>query len=135
MTQSQLSSHEPNYFVLQGGGTQITYSTSSIAGKPQFSYHDGGPVSSFSDMQIRAAKTELGTLVTVTLLMEPGAQRTLTLLLPTIRLPDGEIPFETVGIFTTHRASGSSGPPHPVTGALESYRVVPLMGTARSVVF
>lgn len=39
-TQTALQLQEPNLFELQGSGATITYSTSSIACSPQFSYQD-----------------------------------------------------------------------------------------------
>jgi hypothetical protein len=129
-------SHEPNLFALQGEGTQITYSTSSIIGKPQLSYHQGAePVASFIDGQIRTEETELGTLVTVTLALQPGLMRTLTLMLPAINLSSDETTFDTIGIFTTHRTTGNTGPANPPTGPLDSYSVMPFKGTAQAVIY
>lgn len=121
--------HQPDRFALQGDDVEITYSTTSFVGKPQFSYQGAGTPSHFDDGQIRTVKTEIGTLVTVTLAIQPGSTQSLSLLLPDIQPSGSETTFDTVAVFTTHRTTGST--PLPPLGAVEAYRVVPLKGTAQ----
>jgi hypothetical protein len=126
----------PNLFDLQGKDTQITYSTSSIAGVPQFNYQTPSLNLNFSDTDIRAQDTEIGRQITVTLEQTPDLQTiTLTLLIPTINLPPEatENPVETVAIMTTARTS--IGGPDLVDGQIQIYDTLSLQGKARLVNF
>jgi len=111
--------------------THITYSTTSITGKPIFNYTDLKGTHNFTGDEIRALKTEIGTMVTVTLVrtIDTGSTE-LTLLVPNFK-PESSAPeFKTIAIVTTERTSFL-----PVNGALDSYEVINLQGTADSVVF
>jgi hypothetical protein len=125
---------EPNLFELRGGGIKVTYSTSSFGGKPQLTY-EGQKISlTFQGEEIRSLDTEIGLQLTVTLEQVPDLQTvTLTLILPMINLQGNEGPFRTQAIITTHKTS--IGGPDLVKGALQTYRVRPLRGIARVVVF
>ncbi|MDQ3850169.1 MAG: hypothetical protein M3296_06100 [Actinomycetota bacterium] len=122
-----------NLFELSCPGTQITYSTSSFAGPPQFSYSGPKGEHSFSGDEIATLGTALGTEVTVTLESVPDLHTiTLTVLLPSFRLSDDhEANFETLGIFTTNLTT-IAGPPE---GPGQTYETITLDGVAKSVLF
>lgn len=136
---SQYQYNEPNLFSLQGIGpkfkdVQISYSTSSIAGQPLFTYKDSKGTHSFKGDAIRTQKTEISTIVTVTLESVPDLRvTTLTLLLPAINLDGSAREFKTIAIRTTSKTT--IGGPRLVKGAVQSYEVIDLKGTASSVVF
>lgn len=127
--------NEPNQFVLTGRDTQLTYSTSSFIGQPQLSFQHRQTSHSFSGAEIRCQETEIGKLVSVTLEQIPDLRTvTLTLLLPAINLGNTtEVHFRTRAILTTARTS--IGGPRLVVGALQTYRVLSLQGTASIVEF
>src|SRR6202011_605698 len=60
--------NQPNLYEVSGNGIHVTYSTTSITGKPLFHYHDGFQVKNFSGNEIQTAETVLGNLVTVFLI-------------------------------------------------------------------
>jgi hypothetical protein len=125
---------EPNLFELRGeDGTQITYSTTSIAGTPEFSYMGPKGENAFSGDDIQTADSVLGREVTVTLESIPDARTTtLTLLEPPIRLGEGgSETFETLAIVVT-RLTSIAGPPQ---GSAYRYEAVPLSGEASFVQF
>jgi len=123
----------PNLFDLAGGGIHVTYSTTSITGKPIFSYHDATQSKQFTGDQIRTTDTEIGTLVTVTIFLTPDAgSTTFTLLLPIVTLRTADSAhIATYGITTLHRFS-IIGPPQ---GQSESYTAHRLQGSASFVLF
>ena len=122
-----------NLFELKCDGVQITYSTTSFAGPPQFSYNGPEGDLSFSGNEIETLESALGCEVTVTLESVPDLHTiTLTLLLPSIRMPeDGDADFDTLAIKTTNHTT-IAGPP---TGPAQSYEAVALHGVAKSVDF
>jgi hypothetical protein len=130
-----IQSHDPTLYELRGENVCITYSTSSINGQPQFSYQ--GPeieenTRTFTGEAIRTQSSELGTLVSVTLIESVDAQRIrVTLLLPTIHLigQETEQSFKTLAIVT--ETFGIL--PHP--GAQPTYHGIHLHGTAKLAVF
>jgi hypothetical protein len=128
-------SAQPNLFQLAGEYTQITYSTTSITGQPQFHYQDQQRDVNVTGDDIRLQETEIGTLVTVTLEEIPDLHTlTVSLLVPEINLNEGnESPLSTLAILTTHRTS--IGGPGLVEGQLKTYEVVALEGTASLVDF
>jgi hypothetical protein len=123
----------PNLFQLSGDGIHVTYSTSGFDGKPHFSYHDAHQNKQFTGDQIRTVQTEIGTLVTVTLLLLVDAgSTTFTVLIPTVNLRTSDSAhIATDGIVTLHRTSIIG----PLQGQSEFYTVHPLTGTASFVVF
>jgi hypothetical protein len=124
---------EPNLYELSCDGVELTYSTTSIDGSARFSFRDAERKLDFSGEQIRVRETELGTEVTVTLESIPDLRVvTLTLLVPDINLGrETEVPFSTVAIETTNHTT--IGGPSLITGPLQTYRVIELHGTAKSV--
>jgi hypothetical protein len=127
---------QANHFVLKEGiRLEITYDETSLDGQPQLTYRvfQGPPTRTFRGDQIRTTESEIGTQVTVTLqAVADGDSSLLTLLLPTVNLEGtSEQICETFAIFTTVR--GSIAGPNLVTGAVQSYNVVKLEGTAQFV--
>ncbi len=96
--------NQPNLFELTGDAT-ISYSTSSFAGPPQFSYHDSQFNVQVSGAEIRTADSELGKLVTVSLLKTV------------------DVGFTTFTLLPSQHA------------ALQSYKALKLHGTAKHVEF
>lgn len=126
---------QPNLFELTGEYTQITYSTTSFTGQPQFHYQDQQREVNVTGDDIRPLETEIGTQVTVTLeVISDLHTLTVTLLVPQINLDGGnESPLSTLAILTTDRTS--IGGPGLVEGQLQTYEAVALEGTARLVAF
>ena len=122
-----------NLYQLSGGGIQVTYSTTSITGRPLFNYHDGLVVKSFSGDEIQTTETVLGNLVTVFLIRTiDSGSTTCTLLIPAVNLPaTNTTQISTEGITTLHKFSIVG----PHTGQREFYTVQALQGTASFVVF
>jgi hypothetical protein len=124
--------NQSNSYQLSGGGIHVSYTTTSISGKPLFSYHDTHQFKSFSGDQIRTAATDIGTLVTVVLhLTIDAGSTTFSLLLPHVNLPASNSAHITAeGITTLQRFSL----PPPV-GQTQLYTVRSLQGTAAFLVF
>lgn len=125
----------PNMYQLSGGHLHVTYSTTSINGKPHFSYQDGSQTLSFTGNQIRQTKTEIGTLVSVTIHMTVDSGSTeFSLLVPTVNLssPSSPAQIHTCGITTAHRFSVV---PAANQGQTELYTTTELSGTASVVLF
>jgi hypothetical protein len=133
--QAALASTAPNLYELAGGTLKVTYSTSSIAGQPLFTYKKGSVTKTFSGDQIRTLATEIGTLVTVTTETVPDLRTvTFTLVLPKIQLGNKTaVKFSTIGITAT--AKTTIGGPGLVQGAVQSYRATALQGKASGVMF
>lgn len=124
--------NEPNLFELTGDAT-ITYSTSSFAGPPHFSYHDSHFNVQVSGADIRTADTELGKLVTISLVKTVDTGFTaITLLIPAFRASTHtERHFETIGIISVHLTSFLPSQ----QAALQTYKALKLHGTAKHVAF
>jgi hypothetical protein len=124
---------QPNLFELSGGGIHVTYSTTSITGKPLFSYHDGFQLKNFSGDEISVVDTIVGKLVSVFLIRTiDGGSTSFTVLIPNIHLPPTNVAaLTTEGITTLHKFS-IIGPP---LGQTELYTFHRLHGTARFVEF
>ena len=124
----------PDDFVLGTDDEQVsvTYTTYGFAG-PSLTYHneaDPTGVGTYTGAQVRAAQSELGDLVTVTLEEIPDAQRrTLTLLVPAIYLdadqPGNETSVETLVVWTMNR----EGP--LARGQIQTYEERRVSGTAK----
>ncbi len=128
------ASVQPNHFVMTGAGIKITYSTTSLNGLPLLTYKDFQRTLTFQGDEIRRLDTEIGQQVTVTIDQIPDLQTvTFTLLLPDINLDEPEVHFQTTGIMTTGRTS--IGGPDLVKGALHTYRLKNLKGTAQLFTF
>jgi hypothetical protein len=123
-----------NLFNLKGDGLTIEYSSSSITGKPQFQYSDGQANQTFTGNEIKVTKSDIGSLVTVTIRKSVDANfTTFTLLLPEIHMDGSETRFSTIGIETLHHFLASA--PNLIKGPVETYQTHQLQGTARSVEF
>jgi hypothetical protein len=126
---------EPTVFDLEGGGATVSYSASSIAGVPQFSYADQNRSVKQSGSEIRTVETEVGLLVTIDVELVPDLHTvSFTLILPHIMLPNGTGAgaVHTIGVLTTNRTSTA---PQTIVGQVQSYRILALCGTARQVRF
>jgi hypothetical protein len=124
---------QANLFELSGDGIQVTYSSSSFQGKPQFNYHDATQAKTFTADQIHSVDTDLGSLVTVVLqnLVDAGST-TFTLVLPRVNLSITDIAnINTIGITTLHKMSIIGTP----NGQTDFYTVHALQGTAAHVAF
>jgi hypothetical protein len=124
---------QANLYELSGGGIHVTYSTSSITGKPLFNYHDGFQVKNFSGDEIQTVDTIVGTLVSVFLIRTvDGGSTSFTVLIPAIHLPPTNVAnVSTEGITTLHKFSIVN----PPIGQTELYTFHRLHGTARFVEF
>lgn len=126
---------EANQFNITGP-VVISYSRTSFAGVPQFSYKDGELELNFSGTDIARQDTSLGELVTVTLedlIPVDGPRRTFTLLVPKTRLRMGdEVSFDTLGIETIE-IPARIVPQSP--RAVQTYRSHQLQGVATLVNF
>jgi hypothetical protein len=124
----------PTSYTLQGGGLHVSYSTTSFQGKPHFDYNDSHITQSFVGDEIRTEQTEIGMLVTVTIMLTVDRGSTsFTLLLPTVNVgPSKSAPISTIGITTRHRFA------IPVSlnlGQTELYTVTQLTGVAEDIDF
>jgi hypothetical protein len=123
---------EPNLYELSGKHLHVTYSTSGLDGKPHFTYQDLQQTLNVSGDEIRSAKTEVGTLISVSirLTVDTGGT-TFSILLPRVNIPgEQSVPIRTDGITTLHKFSII-----PVSGQLDFYTVTPLTGSAARVFF
>src|SRR5262245_41750484 len=110
----------PNLFTLSGEGLTVTYSTTSLDGKPRFTYKKGQKTLNFSGDQIDSVGINIGTLVSVVIATVPDKNvTTFSILLPAIRLPDSKKQaFRTIGIVTV--ATTTIAGPGP--GASQTYK-------------
>jgi hypothetical protein len=124
----------PNLFELRGKQLHVTYSTSGIDGKANFTYQDAHQTLSFRGEEIRAVETEIGTLVSVFIsrTIDRGST-TFSILIPTINLDATHTAaVATSGITTIHKFSMI---PAFNSGQTELYSTTLLRGTARAVLF
>jgi hypothetical protein len=126
--------YEANLFDITGP-IHINYSRTSITGQPLLSYQDAALDLHFQGDDITRTETPVGELVTVTVQIVPDAfVRTMTLLVPTVRLGAGEeLDLETIVIETVDRSSAFVPPPGPA-GVLQTYRIHQLRGNAQFVI-
>jgi hypothetical protein len=135
-TANRASVPQPNLFDLKDAAhhVHITFSTSGIDGRAHLRYSDPRLNRAFTGKEIRTVPSEIGTLVSVTLEQVPDLHTlTLTLLVPAINLKSAQTGFSTKAILTTQHTS--IGGPSLVKGALQTYQVLTLQGTARVVLF
>jgi hypothetical protein len=124
----------PNSFELSGYDVELRYDTTSIGGQPQLHFREGQRDVTRSGDEIETVELPIGTLVSAQIESIPDASVvTISVLIPTVNLDDGEAAIETVAVETTARTS--IGGPGLVTGPLETYRSLTLSGTARLVQF
>jgi len=123
----------PNLFEVGGEGIAITYSTTSIDGKPRFSYRKGRQTLNFAGKEIESLAIGIGTLVSVVIASTPDlSTTTFSLLLPAIQLPESKRQaFRTIGITTVTKTTIAGPPP----GVQQTYKTVALRGLAQSVDF
>jgi hypothetical protein len=123
----------PNVFQLRGDNIEVNYSTSSIDGKPRFTFKKGQKTLEFSGTQISSLAIGIGTLVSVVVANVPDqGTTTFSILLPAIRLPESKRQaFRTIGVTTVAKTT-IAGPP---TGAQQTYTIVALRGSAQLVDF
>jgi len=123
----------PNLYELSGEGIAVTYSTTSIDGKPRFTVKKGRQTLSFSGDEITSLGTNIGTLVSIVITKTVDKGFTsLSVLLPAIQLTDSKKQsFRTIGI-TTVTATTIAG---PVKGVQQTYKTFPLRGSAQHVDF
>ena len=123
----------PNLYDLRGEGIVVTYSTTSIDGKPRLTLKKGRQTLNFSGDQITSLGTGIGTLVSVvTVKSVDRGFTTFSILLPAIQLTDSKkLSFRTIGI-TTVTTTTIAG---PVKGAQQTYKTVGLRGSAQVVDF
>jgi hypothetical protein len=125
---------QANLFELSGDDIQVTYSSTSIAGTPLFSYRDSSINRLFSDKEIHSVQTELGELLTVTLEQIPDLRlMTFTLILPVVNVLPNSVGthIRVPGITTTTHTSIAG----PILGPQKTYSLVNLQGTAQASIF
>ncbi len=125
-----------NLFELHSFTLKISYSASSLDGKPLLSYHKGSTNLQFRGNQLRQKQTEIGLLITVTLKMMPDARTTyFTVIIPQVNIPDEreDVHVTVKAIETTSKTT--IGGPDLVQGQVQTYKVYSLRGTAKSVLF
>ncbi|MEU4419641.1 hypothetical protein AB0F81_03385 [Actinoplanes sp. NPDC024001] len=117
------------------GPIRINYSSTSITGAPLLSYRDAEVELNFRGDEITRLGTAVGELVTVTVQDVVDAfRRTMTLLVPVVRLSMGEeVEFSTVLVETVDRSGAFTVPPGPA-GALQTYQIHQVRGNASHVV-
>jgi len=123
---------QPNLFELVGDGISVSYSTTNFGGRPVLSYHDAFQSKSFVGDQINTVDTEIGTLVTVTIVLTvDSGSTTFSILIPAVNLRTSDsAQISTYGITTLHRFSIIGLP----QGQTEFYTLHQLSGTASFVV-
>ncbi len=101
-----MATQQPNLYELSGHGIHVTYSTTSITGKPLFNYHDTFQTRNFSGAEIQIQESLLGNLVSVFLIRTIDGGSTFTLLVPSVHLPASNVAnITTEGITTLHKFS------------------------------
>lgn len=130
---SATAGNTADLFQFKHNDFHISYSTSSISGKPLFSYKDAQQEQSFSGDDIRTQETELGTLVTVSVKKTVDTGYTsLTLILPKVHLGNTQQQSVDAVAIEVQHLSGQL----PVVGSLDKYqRIYHLQGTAAFVLF
>jgi hypothetical protein len=124
---------QANLFELQGYNVQITYSTTSINGEPQFNYSDLVESRNFSGDEIITEETALGKMVTVLLKNNAADEglESVTLLIPVIQMEG----LQSADIQTLAILSKQAVFVVPGSGQLQQYDTVYLSGTAQLVAF
>ena len=124
----------PNLYQLSGHHVQISYATSGIDGKPHFHYQDTLHNLDFSGAEIRTVESDVGTLVSVSIVRTiDSGSTTFSALIPRVNLNQGEVGhIRSEGILTIHRFSIVPALNH---GQLDTYSVTALHGTAQRVAF
>ena len=120
-------------FSLHGDSINVGHATGTLTGS-NLVYHDDELDRSFSNDELAVENTSLGQLVTVTLSQIPDLETvTFTLVLPSISLPERNVPTDVeVGGITTIHPTTIAG---PGPGQQTFYSFVTLIGTAEAAVF
>lgn len=125
---------EPTLYTLEGYDIQITYSTSTITGQPQFIYNSPTENRTFSGSEITREETGLGLIVTVLLKNNQADEgfEGVTLLLPAVKLtPETrQISLQTLAILNRSVFFVAPG-----ARQLQKYNPILLAGTAEFVQF
>ena len=124
----------PNLYELKGDKLKVTYATTSFTGQPTFTLQQGRKTLTFDKKQIQTTRLPIGSLVTVTVETLPDVKTTtFSLVLPDVNMQDStKVSIKTIGITTT--AKTSIGGPKTVKGAIQTYKVANLSGSARIVI-
>lgn len=118
-----------NFFELRHVSSKITYTASDIAGQRQVNF-DG---QTFRGDEVRREKSELGTLVTVTLSEIPDLERRLlTLVLPKVLVDSAPEKVSVPVVFTRVALSIAGRPAEP--GPVQTYDVKIYKGKASFIV-
>jgi hypothetical protein len=133
MPTTAATTKQPNLYELAGDGIQVTYSTTSLDGKPLFNYHDGSLSKNFSGDQIQTVDTEAGTVVSVVILLTvDSGSTTFSVLIPRVNLRFSDsAAITTYGITALHKFSIIGLP----NGQQDFYTAHQMQGTAAFVVF
>jgi hypothetical protein len=123
---------QANLFELASRSIQVTFSSTSITGRPLLSYRDHNLQLNFEGEEIDIRDTQIGQLITVTLETIPDLRTvTFTLISPLVNVmrQSGGIRVSVPGIRTITHTPLVPGP-----GAEKNYVIVKLEGTAQFVV-
>jgi len=123
----------PNLYQLSGKHLHVTYTTTGLDGRPTLTYQDAHQGKSFKGDEIRAVECDLGTLVSVTLVLSVDRGSTsFSLVIPRMQIPQGtNAPVHTDGVTTMHRFAATA----LTQGQLDTYSATELQGTAQAVDF
>ena len=123
----------PNSFQLSNDDIEVSYTTTSIDGKPRLTFKKGNKTLNFAGNQISSSAIGIATLVSVVIATVPDkSTTTFSILLPAIRLPEsGRQAFRTFGITTVTKTT-IAGPP---VGVQQTYTSAALRGSARLLAF
>ena len=124
-----------NHFSLSGHRIHVDFSTTSLTGQPQLSYHDAVRTLSFTGNDIRIADVpDLGSVVSVTLnITVDVGSTTFSVLIPHVSVSGigGSAPVSTNGITTIHKMPFA---PQLNRGQRDLYHVTHLTGVANHIV-
>ena len=127
---------QANLFELHNASLQVSYSASSLDGKPHLSYQKGGKTLNFRGSQLRQKQTEIGTLISVTLKAIPDSRTIVfSLLLPQVNVSTNQPPTQVSIKAFESTIRTSIGGPNLVKGQVQTCKVYSLRGTAQSVLF
>ena len=127
---------QANLYELKALTLQVTYSASSIDGRPQLTYKKGATPRTFRGDELRQEEHEIGTLVSVTLRSVPDLKTLVfTLVIPQVNVPETgtKVNIRTIAAETT--IFTTIGGPNLVEGAVQKYKTYALRGSARHVDF
>lgn len=127
MEKSQMNA---NFFELKSDSVRVTYSSQGNAGQPTLTYQDPDLDKTYQASEIRLVDSDIGQLVTVTLLQGTDQGTTMfTTIVPTVNVAQAASPvtINTKAVVTTFpKVVGSN-----LSGPDQTYRVESLHGTAQ----